>query len=101
MSGSPDEQETLDKLDTEIELTEASLLPVESLSSSARHSLPRTADISSTESTLRISVNISQGYPSRDAVVVEIKGADIGRDEAEEWKTKVEGMMQEWDDESE
>jgi hypothetical protein len=101
MSGSLDEHETLDKLDTEIELIEASLLPVESLSSSARDSLPRTVDISSTEGTLRISVNVSQGYPGRDAIVVEIKGADIGRDEAEEWKTKVEGMMQEWDDESE
>lgn len=101
MSGSPDEQETLDKLDTELELIEASLLPVESLSSSARDSLPRTIDMSSTDSQLRISINVSQGYPGRDAVVMEIKGADIGRDEAEEWKTKVEGMMQEWDDESE
>lgn len=91
----------LDGLNTEIELIEASLLPVESLSAKARDALPLMLSVKSDESRLSLRVEVRETYPEKDAVKVEVKGDGIGREEAEIWKAKVQELMLEWDDQFE
>lgn len=91
----------MESLLTEIELIEASLLPVESLNTSSRDAFPIVLEVQSSESKLRLLVGITESYPSRYAVHIEVKGENVGREEAEEWREKVETMMQDWEDESE
>lgn len=101
MSGDDVAREKLENLNTEIELIESSLLPAESIVASSLGTLARTLDLSSSESPLRLSVRIEGSYPKANSVYVEIKGDDVGREEAEGWRVKVDGMMQDWDEQSE
>jgi hypothetical protein len=89
------------KLDIEIELIQSSLLPVETLGQSGSEAFPRRFDVTSTESKYSLRVSVDRSYPERSAVGVEVKGLDDGREEAEGWKEWVDGIMAEWDDESE
>jgi hypothetical protein len=91
----------MESLLTEIELIEATLLPVESLNTSARYAFPVDIEIQSSESKLRLVISIDEIYSQKKAVHLEVKGEEIGREEAEEWKEKVEMLMMEWDDDSE
>lgn len=87
-------------LDTEIVLISSSLLPTESLSEaldSSRHIEIRNND----NDRLWLHVEVSDGYPSRDAVKIEIKGAGMGREEAEGWKEWVDERMGDWNAEDE
>lgn len=100
MSASTDE-DAASRLDIEFELIECSLLPVESLSSSPSGQLPRTAVITSTDSDYSLLLSADASYPLKTAVNVEVKGHDMGREEAEEWKERAMSMMADWDAESE
>jgi hypothetical protein len=81
------------QLDIEIELIESSLLPDESLSRT-----PDGIEIKSTASKLFLHIN-PVGYPEH--VVIEVKGPEIGREEAEGWKVWVEEKMKEWNSDDE
>ncbi|WVQ83071.1 hypothetical protein IAT38_005209 [Cryptococcus sp. DSM 104549] len=87
-------------IDEELELITASLLPAESASSSASDVWPRTIDIISTDSPLSLHVRITSGYARRDAVEVEVKSADMGRDEATRWKEWVHDKMENWEEDN-
>lgn len=88
-------------VDVELELITASLLPGESLIASDPAVWPRIIDISSKDSKLALHVSVDEGYPESQAVIIEVKGRDIGREEAEEWKGWVHERMAEWDATSE
>ena len=90
--------ENVDRLDTEIELMTASLLPSETLESSYAGIWPRVIDISSTDSKLALRLTINDGYPTNpSAVNVEVRG-EIDREEAEIWKSWIGDRMSEWDE---
>ncbi|WWC62508.1 uncharacterized protein I303_105104 [Kwoniella dejecticola CBS 10117] len=88
-----------DDLDTEIELIASSLLPAENLESSPSGIWPRTIGITSTDSDLSLHASISEGYPSKDAIGVEVKSPSMGRDEASRWQALVKDKMEEWKEE--
>ena len=75
-------------LDLDIELIESSLLPDESISR-----ITGGIEIRSTASKLVLHISTSD-YPQR--VGIEVKGSEVGRDEAEGWKVWVEERMREW-----
>jgi hypothetical protein len=85
-------------LDAETELIEASLLPAELLQKSVESVWPVIIDISSSDSKLAIHISLGQDYPQRHDVYIEIKGAAMGRDEAEGWKTWVDEKLEDWDE---
>lgn len=87
-------------LDLEIELLQSSLLGNETLTTSSTSSGgdPQTIDITSSDSKLALHVTIGQDYPESSAILVEVKGPDINRDEAEDWKVWVDERMSEWDE---
>lgn len=89
------------QLDSEIELLIASILPSESLTSSPEGAWPRQLLITSSDSRFSLHIAVGEEYPDKAAVNVQIKADDLGRDEAEGWKEWVEGIMREWDDQSE
>lgn len=84
-------------LSTEIELISASLLASEELQEVSGRSGAGIFIINE-ESGRSIHVDIGDGYPSRDAVKVVIKAADVGRDEATVWNTRISEIMRNWDD---
>lgn len=94
-------------LDLEIELITSSLLPAETLSESSLSPAGQAAsgsrdfEIRSSDSSLWLHIVISEGYPDKQAVRVEIKGDEIGRDEAEGWRGWVEDRMSSWQTEEE
>ena len=79
-------------LDLEIELIESSLLPAERLRRDGD-----SFEISSEDSKLAIHFQTASGYPAKDVVSLEIKGSEIGREEAEGWRSWVDGRLEEWD----
>jgi hypothetical protein len=81
------------QLNLEIELIESSLLPDESL-----HRIQNEIEVKSTASKLALHV-ITDKYPGD--VEIEIKGPEMGRDEAEDWRDFVEERMKEWNKEEE
>ncbi|KAK8858616.1 hypothetical protein IAR55_002845 [Kwoniella newhampshirensis] len=89
---------THDDLDIEIELLSSSLLPAEHLRSSPSTAWPRIVDISSRDSKLSLHVAVQEGYASKDDVTLEVRSAEMGRDEAAQWKTRVVDKMDSWDD---
>ena len=84
-------------LDLEIELLQSSLLGNETLTTSSSGD-SRIIDITSSDSKLALHVTIGKGYPKSSAIHVEIKGPEINRDEAEDWRVWVEERMSEWDE---
>ena len=92
------EQDVAARLDAELELIEASLLPAESLTHhSSLSGWPVTFTITSTDSPLSILVALSETYPAPDGVHVEVKGSEDGREEAEGRKSWMEERMMSWD----
>ena len=81
------------QLNLECELIESSLLPDESL-----HRIPNGIEVKSTVSKLVLHV-ITDKY-SED-VGIEIKGPEVGREEAEGWRGWVEERMKDWNKEEE
>lgn len=88
-----EEQDRQTQLNTEIELIESSLLPDESLDRS-----PSGIEVKSTASKLILHVTTDK-YPGD--VGIEIKGPEVGRDEAEGWREFVEGKMNDWNKDEE
>ena len=84
-------------LDLEIELISSVLLPVEHLTVSSETLSTRIIDIRSDQSKLAIQVSISQSYPADSSVHVVIKGDEIGRDEAEDWRGWANERLKVWD----
>ncbi|CAD6571455.1 MAG: hypothetical protein TREMPRED_000294, partial [Tremellales sp. Tagirdzhanova-0007] len=80
----------------ELEVIAASLLPAEALTSSEPGIWPWTIEISSTDSKLSLCIVIAQGYPAQQDVAVEVKGTQMGRDEAEGWREWVSQKMGQW-----
>ena len=83
------------QLDLEIELIESSLLPSESLTKTS--SKPNIIDITSTASKLALHITINDAYPAPGSIGVEVKGQEVGREEAEEWRVWVEERLKDWD----
>jgi hypothetical protein len=81
------------QLNLEIELIESSLLPDESL-----HRIPNGIEVKSTASKLVLHV-ITDKYP--EDVGIEIKGPEVGREEAGGWRGWVEEKMRDWNKEEE
>lgn len=71
-----------ESLDVELELISASLLPAEELTADAGPSWPRVITVANADSRRALHIQVGDAYPSRDAVNIELKGNDIGRDEA-------------------
>lgn len=82
--------------DLEIELLQSSLLGNEKLTSTNGDS--RVIEITSSDSKLALHVVVAEGYPRASSVQISIKGPEIHRDEAEDWKTWVEERMTDWDE---
>ncbi|ODN81680.1 hypothetical protein L202_02077 [Cryptococcus amylolentus CBS 6039] len=84
-------------LAAELELVSASLLPSEILHShvSADHTV---FTVTSSDSQLSLSVTVGQGFPKKESVAVEIKGGQMGRDEAAGWIDWVQGKLDDWDE---
>lgn len=83
-------------LDLEIELLQSSLLANESLTTASGD--PRVIDITSSDSKLALHVTLGQDYPQGSSVHLEIKGPEINRDEAEDWRIWIEERMSAWDE---
>ena len=82
-----------ERLDLEIELIEASLLPAERLVRDGN-----AISITSDDSILSLHVAVSPNYPTSGSVAVEVKGENIGRDEAQGWKEWLKNtLIEEWD----
>jgi hypothetical protein len=94
-------QDRLAALDEEIELVTSSLLPSETLTSSPRDQWPRFVVIASNECHVALHLRVDEHYPKQGSVLVEVKGEDDGREEAEGWKQWVAERMTEWDGEAE
>lgn len=84
-------------LDAEVELIASSLLPEENLSSPSL-TWPREIVIANAESQRSLQITIAEEYPKRQAVTVEVKGNDIGRDAAAEWSKRINGFLDSWED---
>ncbi|ORX40057.1 hypothetical protein BD324DRAFT_616095 [Kockovaella imperatae] len=83
------------QLDDEIELIRASLLPAEELTTTDQDDWPRVLTIDSKDSKLSLQLRIQQEYPSPSSLQVEIRG-DIGKDEAEEWRSWTAERLKDW-----
>jgi hypothetical protein len=83
-------------IDAELELITSSLLPAERLVLSDENTWPRTVDITSDDSDFSLHITLLEGYPDRDAVRIDVKGSQMGRDEAGGWKSWIEGTMDDW-----
>jgi len=81
------------QLNVEIELIESSLLTDESL-----HRHASGIEVKSTASKLILHVT-TDNYPGH--VVIEVKGPEVGREEAEGWREWVEERMKEWNPQDE
>lgn len=92
-----DTLDTLSSLDTELEIIAASLLPEEALFSSSSSSFPREISIANGTSLRTLHITVREGYPALEAVSVELKGNDFGRDAAAEWNANIRGYLGEWD----
>jgi len=79
-------------LDLEIELIESSLLPAERLARNGD-----SFEITSDDSKLVVHFEATSEYPAKEALVLEIKGSEIGREEAEGWRHWVDERVAEWD----
>lgn len=89
-------------LDLEIELLQSSLLAGETLeASNGGSSATRDIDITSSASKLAVHVAVGPDYPAARSVQLEIRGSEIGRDEAEGWKSWVKECMADWDETAE
>jgi hypothetical protein len=86
-------------LDLEIELIESSLLASEKLTVQSDN--PRIFDITSTASKLGLHLSIGAEYPDASSVQIEIKGPEIGREDAEGWSFWVKERMEDWNTEDE
>lgn len=91
------EQDAATRLGSELELIEASLLPAETLAETSASEWPRTFTITSTESSLSIHVSLSQTYPDRSGVHVEVKSNEDGRQQAEDRISWADQRMEAWD----
>ncbi len=69
-----------DDLDIELELIAASLLPSEELCSEPGS--PRVITIANADSQRALHIQVRDTYPACDAVTIELKGNDIGREAA-------------------
>ena len=87
---------TEENLEAELEVIAASLLPAETLTTSEPGIWPRTIEITSIDSKLSLYIVIAQGYPAEQDVAIEIKGTQVGRDEAEGWRDWVGQKMLQW-----
>ena len=83
------------QLDIEIELIESSLLPNETLARISQE--PNIIDITSTASKLALHITIDDAYPASGSIGVEVKGPEVGREEADEWRVWVEERLKDWD----
>lgn len=109
------EAAALDRLQAELEILAASLLPAEHIRSSSDppsaaspndlqattvERLPVQLEISSDDSRHYLNISVDGVYPAQGSVQVQVKAKDQGRDEAEGWREWVEGVMRdtEWDD---
>jgi len=81
------------QLNLEFELIESSLLHDESL-----HRILNGIEVKSTASKLVLHVNTDK-YP--EDVAIEVKGPEVGREEAEGWRGWVEERMKDWNKEEE
>jgi len=79
-------------LDLEIELIESSLLPSERLNRDGD-----SFEISSDDSKLVIQFRAASSYSAKEAVYLDIKGSEIGREEAEGWNQWVTARISDWD----
>jgi hypothetical protein len=87
------------QLDVELELIESSLLPNEHLAKVSQN--PYVIDITSTASKLALHLTINDAYPASGSMGVEVKGPEVGREEAEGWKVWVEERLKDWDSDQE
>lgn len=78
MDPSHHDLEPIDRLNSEIELIISSLLPFEALTSTPPDTFPRKVDIISQESKFYIHFEVGPGFPSKNAILIEIKGAEVG-----------------------
>ena len=83
------------QLEVEIELIESSLLPNETLARISQE--PNIIDITSTASKLALHITINDAYPASGSIGVEVKGPEVGREEAEGWRVWVEERLKDWD----
>lgn len=88
----------VDALDTEVELISASILPAESLASTDSGTWPRIVTVTNAESQRSLHITVADAYPLRGAVTIELKGNDVGRDEAAEWSAQIDAFLDEWDE---
>ncbi|WOO77410.1 RWD domain-containing protein 2B [Vanrija pseudolonga] len=88
----------VEALDTEVELISASILPAESLTSTDSGAWPRIVTVTNAESQRSLHIAVTDAYPLRGAVTIELKGNDVGRDEAAEWSAQIDAFLDEWDE---
>ncbi|GMK53975.1 hypothetical protein CspeluHIS016_0105610 [Cutaneotrichosporon spelunceum] len=82
-------------LDVELELISASLMPSEELKEHA--GTTRIITIANAESQRALCIQVRKHYPACDAVTIELKGNDIGRDVAMEENQKIaEDQVANW-----
>lgn len=86
-------------LDTELELITSSLLPEETLLSSS--ACPREVTIANSESQKSLHITLASEYPQRSAVSVALKSPNVGRDTAEEWRRRIDEILESWEDSEE
>jgi len=91
--GQDEDQDRQTQLNLEIELIESSLLPDESL-----HRIPSGIEVKSTASKLVLHVDTDK-YP--EDAGIEVKGPEVGREEAEGWREWVEERMKDWNQDDE
>ncbi|TXT15840.1 hypothetical protein VHUM_00343 [Vanrija humicola] len=88
----------VEALNTEVELISASILPAETLTSTDSGTWPRIVTVANSESQRSLLITVSDTYPIRGAVTIELKGNDVGRDEAVEWSAQIDAFLDEWDE---
>ncbi|KAL1412860.1 hypothetical protein Q8F55_000609 [Vanrija albida] len=88
----------VEALDTEVELISASILPAESLTSTESGGWPRIVTVTNADSQRSLHITVADTYPRRGAVTIELKGNDVGREEAVEWSAQIDAFLDEWDE---
>jgi hypothetical protein len=89
-------------LHLEVELIASSLLPAEQLTNApAEHPRLCELEIRSSNSNIWLHILVSEGYPDRQAVHLEVKGQDVGREEAEGWNAWVKERLSDWQQDDE
>ncbi|KAL7423088.1 hypothetical protein Q5752_002387 [Cryptotrichosporon argae] len=86
-----------DALDKELEIIRSSLLPSESVAVEGTWS--RVIAITSSDSAYGLRISVGERYPDAEAVKIDVKGRDDGREEAEEWARWSRDKMVDWDTE--